>query len=1409
MDACFVGFWRTDAMHLKRMLTAVLLLLLVQISGTVQAQRLGVKKAFYTGYGVNRLEYVTDIEPHPDGGWLICDSHHGIISRYASDGKYMGIVGYADDFQGSSYSPSIRRVLVDRQGFVYVFGSYGSAKLNPDGTVNRFFDDLMSGSSISIMDACIGKDGLIYILEYYAVHVFSRTGQHLRTIRSSDYNYNVGGRSITALADGRFVTLSRNGQIVVFDSTFREQRTVGDYYASNYKVRSDSDAIVVSSSGQNSSKYLKYDYNLKYLGSTSLPDGLYVDSDYGFGFTSNTLILLDNYNGRLGKLDFASGNYSDFITLNQYSSWDHGNTPLNLMPDGTALVWNFRLFNVQKFDSTGKLLNEAPTPDSWAIVDAAPDGTLYSLLQQDQQTIVVSSSDGSELNRFTVPPASGFDRAYISQIAVDRNGNVLVAEYISNQIRKFSPSGIELNQFSYASPDPNLSSEVTSLKVANNGDVYLMFWGASSGHIDVYSADGLFLRTRVGDEQNLRLYGKLSLSLDGNVVIMKQDNYLGIGYILNANLETITALEEVVSPDAGYSYTSDFAIDTNDVIWSSTNYSSRIFQLVPIEQAPPRTEFAIAQYPNAKIWYKSGVDVYLKGLDAERSWGVAEIDYSLDGFDPVIAPGSDAVVNIPDEGEHVLGYYSVDNYGNTDEPRTLTIRIDYTAPVTVAAIRNGGTSVALTSTDNVSGVDATWYVLDKQTPRRYTGAIPLDGKPHTIRYWSVDNAGNEEQRKVLVTTLAPSIITVNPTSVLGGSAVEGRVTLNGTAGGGGYKVNLSSSNTNVVVPANVTIADGQSSAIFAITTKSVSTDTVVTLTAGTSPSTISAKLTLTRIRINTLSLSPSSVGGGASSQATVTLNGPAPAGGATVVLQSNKTFATVPATVNIAAGQTTGTFTVSTVPVSSDSIATITAVYGGSSTSADLSVGKVSLYNLTLSQGTALGGTTRTATVTLTGPAPSGGLQVLLSSDNAAATLPGSVTVPANQVRATATVTTIPVAEPTVVTITARAGTTEKVALLEVQPPSAAVKISPNTITGGNATTGTITLNGKAPAGGLTLTLSADDTHVGVPATVTIAAGKTTATFALTSTPVAVDTQVEINCVNGDQSATSSVTLRPISPKSVTFSPASVRGGLGAQMTVTLDAPAPATGVTLDVYATNSVVTVPATVMIPAGQVAVSVPVMTQQVLNNVRVPVVVTNGNTMATGVLTVTGAEVVSVTLLPTSVLGGKPSVGTVTVSSPAPVGGYVIQLASSVSGTAKVLATVVVPVGKTSITFPITTVAVAAAADVSISGTLNGVSKSAVLKVLPPGVAGVTIAPTSVVGGTNAIGTVKLAVAPVGDVTVSLGSSLPSAASVPATVVVKKGAVSATFTVTTTKQTSAKTVTISASSDGVPKTGTITVK
>ena len=135
-------------MHLKRMLAAVLLLLLVQVSGSSQAQRLGVKKTFYTGYGVNRVEYVSDVEPHPDGGWVILDRNHGLISRYSATGKYLGICGNAEDLPGASYPPSIQRILVDRQGFVYAFGERGGAKFNPDGTLVTLFDDLPNGATV-------------------------------------------------------------------------------------------------------------------------------------------------------------------------------------------------------------------------------------------------------------------------------------------------------------------------------------------------------------------------------------------------------------------------------------------------------------------------------------------------------------------------------------------------------------------------------------------------------------------------------------------------------------------------------------------------------------------------------------------------------------------------------------------------------------------------------------------------------------------------------------------------------------------------------------------------------------------------------------------------------------------------------------------------------------------------------------------------------------------------------------------------------------------------------------------------------------------------------------------------------------------------------------------------------------
>ena len=79
-----------------------------------------------------------------------------------------------------------------------------------------------------------------------------------------------------------------------------------------------------------------------------------------------------------------------------------------------------------------------------------------------------------------------------------------------------------------------------------------------------------------------------------------------------------------------------------------------------------------------------------------------------------------------------------------------------------------------------------------------------------------------------------------------------------------------------------------------------------------------------------VALNPVSVVGGNISQGSVTLSGPAPGGGAVVGLSSgNPTVATVPSTVNVAAGNTNATFNVTTYQVSSPALAIISATYGG------------------------------------------------------------------------------------------------------------------------------------------------------------------------------------------------------------------------------------------------------------------------------------------------------------------------------------------------------------------------------------------------------------------------------------------------------------------------------------------------
>ncbi len=103
----------------------------------------------------------------------------------------------------------------------------------------------------------------------------------------------------------------------------------------------------------------------------------------------------------------------------------------------------------------------------------------------------------------------------------------------------------------------------------------------------------------------------------------------------------------------------------------------------------------------------------------------------------------------------------------------------------------------------------------------------------------------------------------------------------------------------------------------------------------------------------------------------------------------------------------------------------------------------LTLNSLSLNPTSAVGGNTSEGTATLSGPAPSGGAVVTLSSDNAAASVPAGVTVPGGSTSAAFTITTTAVFSSTPVTVTAVYGGVTKTATLTVTTAAATLNVAP------------------------------------------------------------------------------------------------------------------------------------------------------------------------------------------------------------------------------------------------------------------------------------------------------------------------------------------------------------------------------
>ncbi len=241
---------------------------------------------------------------------------------------------------------------------------------------------------------------------------------------------------------------------------------------------------------------------------------------------------------------------------------------------------------------------------------------------------------------------------------------------------------------------------------------------------------------------------------------------------------------------------------------------------------------------------------------------------------------------------------------------------------------NGRGTMTVTSG---TGGNAVFYMI---SPSKFVAVSQNDPNPAVLDF----------ELSSTPASVSLSSLSLNPTSVTGGNSSTGTVTLSGSAPAGGVQVTLSSSNTAAAgVPSSVKVAAGATSASFTVSTSAVATSTAVIISATYSGATRSVSLTVTPApppppTLASLTLNPANVFGGQSSTGTVTLTGPAPAGGAQVSLSSNNGAASVPSSLIVPAGATSATFTVNTSFVVISTSASISASYNGTTRTATLGI---------------------------------------------------------------------------------------------------------------------------------------------------------------------------------------------------------------------------------------------------------------------------------------------------------------------------------------------------------------------------------------------------------------------------------------------------------------------------------------
>jgi hypothetical protein len=655
---------------------------------------------------------------------------------------------------------------------------------------------------------------------------------------------------------------------------------------------------------------------------------------------------------------------------------------------------------------------------------------------------------------------------------------------------------------------------------------------------------------------------------------------------------------------------------------------------------------------------------------------------------------SSASVANPTFDADVAGQYIaqliVSNGFKNSQPSTVTISTTSTPPVANAGPNQNvavGALVVLNgsgSTDsNNQPLTYSWSFLT--IPNGSTAV--LNGSTAVSPSFTADLAGVYVAQLIVsdgVSNSTPATVTITAAGIsltpsplnLSNSSGTLVVSLATAAGPNGQLIKLASSNTDVAtVPSPIMIQGGQTSGNATVTPVNPGTATILATATGFTPGAAIVNVGNPAI---TASMDFAVVGLSRTDNGQITLSGPAPTNLVVTLSATPAGLISLPANVTIAAGNASGSFVITGLQ---QGVATITAsALGYVSGSTSVTVGLLGAISIPANV-TVEPGQTAAFPVSLETGAPVNGVTInLASSDSSKVTIsPSSVFIPA---RATTPATQPQVTGVNFGSASIDASASGFVGANESVQVASTIAFSPANLTILSGTTHNLTLNlaGFAPAG-LTINLHSDNTAAAtVPATVVFPAnassvsvpitgvGSGTATIHASSLPNLVDTTATVTVI----------LYGPIGlPSNV-----SLKTGQSAPFAITLPAPAPPGGITVNLSSNDATkVTVTPSVSVAFGATTPATqPQVTGVAVGSASISASAT-GYTTASQTVQVLPNNAASIAaasgggqVAPVNSQFGNPLVAVVKDSSNNPVQGVTVTFAGPASGASIVTATAV---------------------------------------------------------------------------------------------------------------------------------------